>query len=220
MDQRVYAAWRALRRRYRADGPSGALRHIAERARAQVHERERHLVLCKELNDISVPVRRGRILVEPIERRHLPELRVLNQEREDLTGDVRFAGDLDEGYRGWIALRDGEPIGFYWWADPTMPPHREFRTVALGVQLGAGDVYGTDLYVAPDHRSGGIAAEFLYLVETGLRERGFERLWGTVDENNRPARWLYDSRGYTERWTVEGTRVLRRWHYRIAPVRS
>ena len=204
----------AVRRRFREHGARGALRHIGARMRAQLVEHDRHLVVVKDLREISVPLRHGNVLVEPIERRHLPMLCALNRERHDLTGDVRFSGDLNSGYGGFVARKDDELIGFYWWADAGMPRHRELSTVALGVELGAGDVYGTDFYVGADHRTGGTANDFLYQIETALRERGFERLWGTVEVGNRSARWTYAARGYRERWAVVGRRALRRWSYR------
>jgi GNAT superfamily N-acetyltransferase len=209
---------RALRRRLHEDGALGAARYAAKRLRAQLYEHERHLVVEKDLSEIAVPVRRGTVRLEPVERRHLPTLREINREREDRTGDVRFAGDLDDGYAGFVGFKGDEPIGCYWWVDASMPPHREFRGVALGVELGPGDVYGTDFYVAERHRAGGTAADFLYQLETALRERGFERLWGTVDVDNRSARWTYAARGYRERWAVVGTRILRRWRSRVETI--
>jgi hypothetical protein len=214
----LYPAARALRRRYRADGAPGALRHVGRRLRAQLYERERHLVLEKDLREIVVPLRHGQVRIEDLGQRHLPALGELNREREDLTGDVRFAGDLAHGYGCFGAFKDEQLVGFYWWADATMPAHRELRAVARGVQLGRGDVYGTDFYVGERHRAGGTAADFVFQIETALRERGFERLWGTVDVNNRAARWTYGARGYEERWAVVGTRVLRRWRYRIVRI--
>lgn len=209
-----YPALYALRRRFHEAGPRAALHHVAERLRAQLLERERHLVVVKDLSDIAVPLRRGRVRLEPIERSHLPALRALNRERHDLTGDGRFAGDLDSGYGGFVARKGDEPVGFYWWADAGMPRHRELSAVALGIELGPGDVYGTDFYVAEAHRAGGTANDFLHQIETALRARGFERLWGTVEVGNRSARWTYAARGYREQWAVLGRRVLRRWSYR------
>lgn len=214
----LYPFVRALRRRHREEGASGAARYVARRLRAQLYDTERHFVVEKDLGEIAVPARRGGIRVEQVERRHLPALRELNREREDLTGDVRFAGDLDQGYGGFVAYRGDELAGCYWWADRTMPPHRELQAVALGVELHDGDVYGTDFYVLEHHRAGGTAVDFLFQIETALQERGFERLWGTVQDVNRSARWTYAARGYRERWAVVSTRVLRRWTNRVEPI--
>lgn len=206
------------RQRLRAEKPSAVVRHVAARLRASVHEQDRHHVLVKDLSEIAVPVRRGNVTVEPLERRHLPALSALNRLRDDLTGDKRFAGDVDDGYAGFVAVKDGVVIGFYWWIDATMKPHREWQGVATGMKLGPGDVYGTDFYVDERQRACGTANDFLFQIESGLRERGFERLWGTVEVGNRSARWTYSARGYEERWAVVGTRILRRWRYRAVPL--
>jgi len=211
----LYPAVYALRRRFREDGPRGAVRHVVARAHAQLAEQNRHFVVVKDLREIVEPRRHGALVLEPIERRHLPALSLLNRERHDLTGDERFAGDLDAGYSGFVARRGEELVGFYWCTDAAMPPHRELGSVALGVELGPGDVYGTDFYVAERHRAGGTANDFLYQLETALRERGHQRLWGTVEDRNRLARWTYSARGYREQWAVVGRRRLRRWSYRI-----
>lgn len=207
-----------LARVRREQGARAAARHLGARLRSQLHETERHLVLEKDLGEIAVPARRGRVELAPLERRHLGALSDLNRQRHDLTGDRRFAGDLDQGHGAFVALEDDRPVGFYWWTDATMPPHRELREVGLGIRLGKRDVYGTDFYVDERVRRGGTAVDFLFQVETALAERGMRNLWGTVDETNRPARWTYAARGYEERWAVVGSRRLRRWSYRMEPL--
>lgn len=186
--------------------------------RAQLHKQERIFVLEKGLGDICVPVRRGVIRLEPVDERHVPALRELNRERGDKTGDARFAADLAAGCRGLVGFVGDELVSCYWWADGSMPEHRDMRRLGLGIELRDGDVYGFDFYVHKGHRAGGAAADILYQVETALREQGFERLWGYVVADNRMARWMYDARGYRGRWMVVRTRILRRWRNRIAPI--
>src|SRR6478672_13474934 len=101
----LYPAVYAMRRRLREAGARGALDHFGRRLRAQLYERERHHVVVKELREIVVPLRHGAVRLEPLERRHLPALQVLNRERHDLTGDERFAGDLGSGYAGFVARK-------------------------------------------------------------------------------------------------------------------
>jgi GNAT superfamily N-acetyltransferase len=205
---------RELRRRLADGGPSGVLAFLAGCVRAQFVKRERLVVDLKQLDEIAVPARVGSLHVEPLEPRHLPALRELNRERGDLAGDARFAADLDAGYRGFAGFRDGRLVACYWWCDASTPPHRDLRRLGLGIELGPKDVYGFDLYVDKRHRAGGTANEMLFRVESALRERGFERLWGWAAEGNRVARWTYSSRGYRSMWMVERTRVLRRWRSR------
>ncbi len=213
------ASMRAIRRRYRSDGARGVRDHVVERLRAQVYETERHIVCVKELDEIPVPRRLGRLVLEDVAPQHLTALSELNREREDLTGDRRMAGDLADGYHAFAAFSNDELVGFYWWMDATVKPHREWSAVALGVRLVPGEVYGTDFYLSTRSRGRGTAAEFLYLVESAFRDRGYRRLWGTVAEDNQRARWVYDARGYRLMWAVDGYRVLRRWKFRMSPYR-
>lgn len=214
----LHATARELRRRYAGGGLRCVLAFLAGGVRAQFVKRERLLVDCKRLDEIAVPARVGALRVEPLGHRHLPALRELNRERGDLGGDARFAADLAAGYRGFAGFRDGQLVACYWWCDATMPPHRDLRRLGLGIELGARDVYGFDLYVDKRHRAGGTAIEMLFCVESALREQGFERLWGWVAEANRAARWTYSSRGYRPMWMVERTRVLRRWRSAVVPL--
>ncbi len=214
----LHSTLRELRRRLAAGGLRATLAFLASGLRAQLLKRETLFVLFKPLDEIVVPARAGSIRLEPLERRHLPALRELNRERGDVAGDARFAADLDAGYGGFGGFRGDELIACYWWADGTMPPHRDLRDLGLGIEPGPVDAYGFDLYVHKDHRAGGTGNEVLYLVETALRERGFERLWGWVAAGNRGARWTYGARGYRPAWQVERTRVLRRWHSRRAEI--
>jgi GNAT superfamily N-acetyltransferase len=216
----VHSTLRELRRRLAAGGLRGTLAFLARGVRAQLVKHETLVVLLKPLDEIAVPARRGAVRLEPIERRHLPALRELNRERGDLDGDARFAADLDAGYGGFAGFHGDELIACYWWADATMPPHRDLRRLGLGlgIELDAHDAYGFDLYVHKQHRAGGTANDVLYQVETALHERGFARLWGWVVAENRSARWTYGARGYLPMWEVKRARVLRRWRNRRAAI--
>lgn len=209
---------RALNQRFRDGGVRAATAFLAEGLRAQLHKEEQLAVIEKDLADIATPARRDLIRVEPVARRHVPALRELNRERGDLAGDARFAADLDAGYGGFVGFVGDELVSCYWWADGRMPHHRDMRELGLGIELGDGDVYGFDLYVHKAHRAGGTATDFLFQVETKLRELGFTRLWGWLAAENRMARWTYEARGYRPRWTVVRTRRLRRWRSSITTI--
>ncbi len=211
---------RALRRRFRDGGLRGVLAFLTAGVRAQATKRETQLVAVKRLDAIVVPLRHGALRIEPLERRHVRALSELNRERGDLEGDARFAADLDAGYGGFVGFKGAQLVSCYWWADASMPPHRDMRELGLGIELGAGDAYGYDLYVHKCHRAGGTVNDFLFQIETALRERGYERLWGYVASDNRTALWTYQARGYESRWKVERMRVLRRWSNRIVPIEA
>jgi ribosomal protein S18 acetylase RimI-like enzyme len=211
---------RALRGRFRDGGARAVLAFFAAGVRAQLRKREGQLVIVKQLSEIAVPLRRGAVRIEPVERSHLAALRELNHERGDFGGDARFAADLDAGHEGFVGFKDGRLVSCYWWVDADKQPHRDMRELGLGIELGPGDVYGYDLYVHKGHRAGGTVNDFLFQIETALHERRYTRLWGYVAADNRTARWTYEARGYEPRWEVERTRVLRRWSNRIVPLEA
>lgn len=211
----LHSTARELHRRFSGGGVRGAATFLVDGVRAQLSKRETLLVIVKRLDEIAVPARRGAVRMEPLDRSHVPALRELNRERGDLEGDARFAADLDAGFRGFVGFVGDELVSCYWWADGTMPEHRDMHQLGLGIDLPPSDVYGYDLYVDKRHRAGGTVNDFLFQIESALRERGFARLWGWVAEGNRSARWTYHARGYVPIHRVERTRVLRRWRNRI-----
>jgi GNAT superfamily N-acetyltransferase len=204
-----------VRRSMREGGVRKTARLAASLLWSYVHERQPAIVLLKELDTVKVRARESDVRFERVARRHLPALAGLNRERGERRADARFAADVDNGYEGLVALRDGRLIGFYWWVDAhSAPPTSRWSIGAaidelgLAIELGEGDVYGADFYVAEADRRGGTAQAILDHVETLLRDRGYERLWGYVIEDNRPARWTYSLRGYQPMWRVVRTRTL------------
>lgn len=165
------------------------------------------IVLLKDLDSISAPSAASDLRVDDLEARHLPALFDLNRRRCYTRADSRFAEDLAHGYRGFVGFVGEELVGYYWWVDGTHHPrHRDLARLGLGIELGEGDAYGSDFYILEEHRRGGIANDFLFKVETALRERGFRRLWGYVESDNRPARWTFNMRGYQPLRTVTQTK--------------
>jgi GNAT superfamily N-acetyltransferase len=81
----------------------------------------------------------------------------------------------------------------------------------FGLGLGEDDVYGFDLFIAPEHRGRGIPADFLAAVEAELARLGHRRMYGTVDRDNVPARWLYATRGYENVMHCRTRTVLHRF---------
>lgn len=208
-----------LRTHHREHGTRATARLVGQRLVRAVYKEEPLLVIVKDLADVRVPVRRGRVRLEPLEPRHLPALRELNRDRpEDPGADDRHAADLAAGYAGFVGFIDDEVVACYWWADATMPEHRDMRLFDLGIELGRRDVYGFDLYVRRDRRGGGTGGDVLYQVERALQERGMQQLWGYVLADNAPARWVYDARGYEARWGIDRRRILGRWRNRIVSV--
>jgi RimJ/RimL family protein N-acetyltransferase len=113
------------------------------------------------------------------------------------------------GYQGFVLRRDEEIIGHFWWIDRRIAPHHP-HLAEYHIPLVDDDVYCFEYFIAPRHRGGGVATDALQAMEAHLREQGYRRVWGTVDADNTPARWLYLSNGWTVAHTVTTTRLLGR----------
>lgn len=190
-------------------GSAQLARTAARRLRRLVFVSERLIVLAKDLDSIPEPRRIGDLRLEDLQPRHLADLSQLNRERRRPWIDRRFARYVEQGFHGFVAYRADRLVGYYWWVDQTgAATFPDLRKLGLGIELGAGEVYGSDFFVLDHHRGGGVAAQFLFALETALRERGNSRIWGYVHSDNRPARWTYSLRGYSPMWTVDRRRVL------------
>jgi ribosomal protein S18 acetylase RimI-like enzyme len=182
---------------------SGRLRTAISRVRDTVADDEL-LVLAKRLDAIAPLTVESRLRVEDLAGSALPELARFNAARCASRFTARFAADLDAGRRAFVGRAGDDVAGYYWWVDAgDGHPHLD----RLGVVLEPHDVYGYDFFVAEEHRGGGRAGEFLHGVETALAARGYETLWGYVQADNRPARWLYSLRGYEVTRSVRVKRV-------------
>jgi GNAT superfamily N-acetyltransferase len=177
----------------RTRGVRAALRTIA-RGVAGGYAREEMHVLVKPLDAIAPIAFPQRLRIEDLGPGSLPDLADLNRTRCDTRADQRFARNLEQRYHGFTAHENGTLAGYYWWIDAAAPGHGHLEQ--LGIELGSTDVYGFDFFLLEEYRGEGRAVEFLYGVETRLRDRGYDQLWGYVEGSNAPARWLYSSRGY------------------------
>lgn len=198
-----------LRRHLRDHGPRATASAVLRRLWRWIFQRQSLIIIAGRLDSIVQPWRDGNLRLEDLRPEHLPLLAELNRRRAQPAADRRFARYVERGFHGFVAFAGDELVGYYWWVD------RDARTsfpdlykLGLGIELGEGDVYGSDFYVLDEHRGGGLATDFLFKVERSLHERGYERVWGYVTSDNRPARWIYSTRRYVPMWTVRRTRVL------------
>lgn len=191
-----------ISKKLRERGVGGTLRDLLARLRRDLYSEETSIVLLKDLNEVLQVRRPTGVVFEDLRPEHLPQLYELNREREAPIVDRRFAAYFEAGFHGFIALLEGRAIGYYWWVDAAgAAEFPDLRDYDMGFELGPGDVYGSDFYILEAHRDGRLAGEMLARVEGGLADRGYSRLWGFVLADNRPARWLYESRGYERLWT-------------------
>lgn len=196
-----------LRRNLRERGIRGTVGRAFARVR-EGYTVEELIVQLKTTDSIVEPPKPSGLRVEEMTPGHLPELIELNRKRsEPASADRYFETSFELGYNGFVARVGGELVGYYWWVDRDSPHrHPELWRLGRGFELAPGDVYGSSLFLAEQHRGGGAAGDLLFAVETSFRERGYKRIWGFLDKGNRPARWLYEVRGYEQVWPV----VIRR----------
>lgn len=174
---------------------------------------EELIVILKNLNSIVEPRFEGDLRLEDLEARHLPGISALNSRRGQPDADAYFASALQKGFRGFVAFRNDELVGYYNWVDNDVPNfHPDLWSMGPGFELKPGDVFGSGFFLLKEHRGGGTASDFLFKLETSLRDRGYRRIWGFVERTNRPARWVYSNRGYHPMWDVLCRRlVVFRW---------
>jgi GNAT superfamily N-acetyltransferase len=167
------------------------------------------IVLLKDLDSIVEPRDLDGLRVEDLEARHLPGLSEVNRKRGAPHADRYFETSIAKGFHGFVALKGAEVVGYYWWADRDAdPPHPDIWLLGEGFEMEPRDVYGSSLFLLEEQRGRGAAGVFLYKIETSLRDRGYDRIWGYVERTNRPARWLYSTRDYRPMWRVMHRRFL------------
>jgi GNAT superfamily N-acetyltransferase len=114
------------------------------------------------------------------------------------------------GYSVLFAEADGRIVGFLWWADAKLSGERAHPHLArYGIRLGPREAYVFDFFLEPNCRGGGNANEFLSTFDRHLKSLGFERLWGFVASDNKPARWLYTLSGWRPQRTVNSVEIAR-----------
>lgn len=183
---------------------------IGRTLRRRLYSDERLIVIIKDLADpIVEPYHAGDLRFEDLGAQHLAGLSQLNHKRGSPEVDKRFERYVSSGFHGFVAYSGEELVGYYWWVDADVRTlYPDLRKLGLGIELGPGDVYGSDFYVLEEHRGGGVAADFLFHVESALRDRGYSKIWGYVVSDNRPARWVYSTRGYKPMWIVRVRRIV------------
>lgn len=204
-----------VRRNLHEQGVRGTVARAGERLRAGYTE-ENLTVLLKRLDSIVEPRRPDpELRVEDLTAADLPALYELNRRRGQPEADRYFENSVGYGFHGFMAWIGEDPVGYYWWVDKdNATPHPDLWRLGKGFELSAGEVYGSSLFLLDEHRGGGRSGAFLYRVETALRDRGYDRLWGYVERGNRAALWLYSTRGYEGTWNMRNRRlVLLRWRH-------
>jgi len=201
-------AARDLSRHWREHGPKAALEYVRHIVGAQLYLESDEIVVVKDLPEPD-PAGTRRIRLEEARLHDLPMLAEFNRRQSNATRTDRFAAGLEGGKRALLGFRDGTLIGYIWFYDASHPAEDRYLD-RFGVRLGEGEVYGDDLFIAPEQRGHGIPAAFVAGVEAELVRLGYRRMYGFVDARNTPARWFWTTSGYTI-VTRRHTRRVLRW---------
>jgi GNAT superfamily N-acetyltransferase len=205
----VLSRVRRLRRYVRTNGARRTAAAIVRLLRERIYMDERLIVTVKDLDSIVEHWHESELRVEDMRADHLPELAELNRKRGQPKLQRLFTRYVEQGFHGFVGYSEGELVGYYWWVDRDVPAtYTDTQKLGLGIELSEDEVYGSHFFMLEEHRGHGHATDFLYTVESALHERGYARLWGYVVSSNRPARWVYSTRGYTPMWVVRLRRIV------------
>jgi GNAT superfamily N-acetyltransferase len=196
-------------RQWREHGPKAACAYLWEILRVQVYLEEDEIVVCKDFAP-DAPAEPGPVRLEEAQSQHLPMLAEFNRRQANATRTRRFETGFAEGKRALVGFRGDELIGYFWFHDASVRAGHCYVS-RYGIRLAEGEVYGDDLFIAPEHRGRGIPAAFVAGLETALVRLGYHRMYGFVDAFNMPARWLWTTSGYTVVTRRHTRRILRRF---------
>ena len=193
---------------YRRDGLGGLLLRLGGRLLRAVYASDDHLIIRKDLTEPG-PATDSVFRLERADDRHLPLVIGFNARRCFRRATGTFGDRLDRGYTGLVALRDDQLVGWMWCADPSLHPH-DAEIQRYGVPDRAAAVYGFDLVLAEEHRGQGNATALLAQIHAALASLGYRALWGYVESDNLPSRWLFSICGHTVVGRSRGRRILSR----------
>jgi GNAT superfamily N-acetyltransferase len=188
--------------------PKAALAYLWEIVRSQLYLATDEVIVRKQFA-AEPPTTTGAIRLEDAQAHHLPLLAEFNQRQCNTARTHRFATGLAEGRRALLGFRDDDLIGYFWWHDARQAAEG-FYLSRFGVRLADDEMYGYDLFVAPEHRGSGTPIEFLAAIEAELVRLGYRAMYGFVDARNVAGRWLWASSGYGDVMRGRTRRVLRR----------
>jgi GNAT superfamily N-acetyltransferase len=185
-----------------------ALADIRGTARERIYMTTEQVVVRKELAPADASANRT-IRIQEARPDDLPALAEFNRRQCSTRRTRRFDKGLAEGRRAVLGYRDGDLIGYFWWHDATQADS-DYYLARFGLGLADGEMYGYDLFIAPEHRGAGTPVEFLAGVEAELARLGYRRMFGFVEATNLPARFLYATSGYEDVLRSRIRTVLRR----------
>lgn len=202
------------KRYYRQFGIKKTFAKVIKTLFSKIYSRRvSYIVLEKNLaEEVKFPMDR-KIRIQRIEESHLGILKELCERwNHQDTGIISFAAINDyfeSGYHGFIAFLNDDIIGYFWWVDNRIKykkNHPDFFT--FNIEPRDKETYGFSFYMSPEYRGNGNAVEFLYKVLLALNKLGYNRVFGLVDPENTPARWLYKLVGFKDVRRITECRFL------------
>lgn len=117
---------------------------------------------------------------------------------------------LGKGYRGFALVKGSTVAGDIWCADsrPANGTCTHPDELWLGIQCRPGEAYTFDMFVAPAHRGGNIAAALQNGALHLLKKRGLTKAYGYFWRDNVPALWVHRTLRWRELERVRATRLL------------
>jgi GNAT superfamily N-acetyltransferase len=194
---------------YRRDGLTGVLRRLGGRLAHAVYAGDDHLIIRKDLTEQAPAPPEGAFRLERAGHQHLPLVARFNARRCYRRATNAFRDRLDRGYIGLVALLDGQMVGWIWCADPRRHPH-DAAIQRYRIPDREGDVYAFDLILAEAHRGQGNATALLDQIHAALASLGYRAMWGYVESDNVPSRWLFAICGHAVVGRSRGRRILSR----------
>ena len=203
---------------FREGGVRAVLRFLWTGLPSELSKQDTQLAIVKPLDEIAVPC--GAATCASSGRAAAPAaLRELNRERGDISGDARFAADLDAGYGGFAGFNGESSSAATGGSNAACRRTATCASSASGSSSAPGRLRLRPLRAqGPSRRRH--RQRLLFQIETALHERGYERLLG-LRRRRQPHRAL-DLRGARPpaagRWSARascgaGTTGSCRWRH-------
>lgn len=192
-------------------GLVGIIKSLMSRITSWIFTAVDDIVISKSLDDLRAYSLPKKLKTIRLEEFNIERFKEFCQDNHCTLNNRRNLNSvLHNKHRGFVATLDGEIIGYIWWTDNQISPHRNHPFLhRYGIDLMNDEAYFFDFFILPQYRGDGNAVEFLATVEFILKEQGFRRVYGHVLVDNKPARWLYILNGYKETRRVKSLKIFK-----------
>lgn len=168
-----------------------------------IYQRHVDIIISEKiLSEIPLFKIKNRLEIVPIQKRHLDILNdfCMPYDLYERDPKIEFNEYFKNGCEGFLAKLNGNIIGYQWWGkNDTGTDFRDQNINYLSkTKMKKEEVYLFDYFLNPKYRGGGNAIAFSLKVFSILKNIGYQRALGSVDADNRPARWSYKITGCIE----------------------